>query len=161
MSDDPIMQQVNAAIALLHGGERAAAKAQFEAIWASIAQDPDPFHECTLAHFMADAQDDPAAELAWDLRALEAARRVPQRRAGNSHAGLAMRTFFPSLHLNVADAYRRLGDMVAARKHLEEGAALAGALPQDGYGAMIRGGFERLRARLAEEKGNRREGRAV
>jgi hypothetical protein len=37
-----------------------------------IANDPAPIHECALSHYMADAQDDIADELAWDLSALNA-----------------------------------------------------------------------------------------
>jgi hypothetical protein len=59
---------------------------------------------------MADAQDDPTHELAWDLRALEAAQRCSEAEASAYHESLSMAGFMPSLHLNLADVYRRLGD---------------------------------------------------
>lgn len=132
MTDDPIMRTVSDGIAMLHAGRRHEARARFEAIWDDIKGDPDPFHECTLAHFMADTQDDPAEELRWDLRALHAAERVTQHRAMVHHASLSIRSFFPSLHLNVADACLRLGDMAGARRHVDAGLASADDLHQDG-----------------------------
>ena len=53
-------------------------------------------------------------------------------------------------HLNVADAYLRLGDPVSARHHMAAGRALIDVLPVDGYGATIRRGLDRLDAALAE-----------
>lgn len=150
MTDDPIMQRITDAIGVLHAGNRDEARALFSAIWDEIEEDADPFHECTLAHFMADTQDDPAEELAWDLRALHAAGRVTQARAEAHHASLSIAGFFPSLHLNVADACLRLGDKAKARHHLEAGRALLGTLQPDGYGATIRRGLDRLDAALAE-----------
>jgi hypothetical protein len=58
--------------------------------------------------------------------------------------------FYPSLHLNLGEDYRRIGDTEAARRHLAQGLAAAGALPDDGYGRMIRGGLEGLSRRLGE-----------
>jgi hypothetical protein len=57
-------------------------------------------------------------------------------------AGVA--AMYPSLHLNLADCHRRLGDLDRARDHLAQGQAAAGALPDDGYGQLIRGGLDRL-----------------
>lgn len=34
-------------------------------VWAKLGQDGDPLRVVTLAHFMADLQDDPADELEW------------------------------------------------------------------------------------------------
>ncbi|MEJ8277912.1 hypothetical protein [Pseudonocardia spirodelae] len=56
--------------------------------------------------------------------------------------------FLPSLHLNLADVHRRLGEDARARHHLSRAREKAGALPGDGYGAMIRAGIERCGARL-------------
>jgi hypothetical protein len=53
---------------LLHGGDREEARSRFTALWDEIGDEGDPLHHCTLAHFMADAQDDPEEELVWDLR---------------------------------------------------------------------------------------------
>jgi len=76
-------------------------------------------------HYMADMQDDPHEELLWDRRALDAA---------GSIAGSGAREYYPSLHLNLAEGYRKLGDWSAAREHLARARELAGALPANGYG---------------------------
>ncbi|MEV6862819.1 hypothetical protein AB0M44_17695 [Streptosporangium subroseum] len=65
-------------------------------------------------------------------------------------AGIAspVRGFYPSLHLNLGEAYRKLGDLGHARDHLERGRAAIDALGDDGYGKMIRAGLEGLADRL-------------
>ena len=86
---------------------------------------------------MADTQDDPADELAWDLRALSAAdglRRASRARPEHAGSALAVRAFYPSLHLNLAADYVKLHRPEAARSHLRAGPGRAGALGDDGYG---------------------------
>jgi tetratricopeptide (TPR) repeat protein len=146
---DPMMERITAAIALAQSGERAEAARAFEALWAEIGADGDPFHRCTLAHFMADVQDDPEQELLWDQRALAAADGLDDDRAQAWHPSLQVRGFYPSLHLNLAEDYRKLGRPEQARAHLEQATAALDALPDDGYGQLIRGGVARLAERLA------------
>ena len=67
------MTRIGQAVILLHAGDREEARNRLGEIWSEIGEDGDSLHRCTLAHYMADAQDDPADELAWDLRALTAA----------------------------------------------------------------------------------------
>ena len=147
-STDPTMGRIAEAMALGQRGARAAARGLFAQLWADIGEDGDPFHRCALAHAMADVQDDVAEELRWDERALAAADELSDERvtAGGVASGVA--GFYPSLHLNLAECHRRLGDHAQARTHLEKGRARLGALPDDGYGQLIRGGYERLAERL-------------
>ncbi len=70
------MTRIGQAVMLLHAGDREEARNRLGALWAELGSDGDPLHRCTLAHYMADAQDDPGDELAWDLRALTAAEAV-------------------------------------------------------------------------------------
>ena len=42
-------------------------------LWEEAGADDDPLYRVALAHAMADLQDDPREELAWDLRAMHAA----------------------------------------------------------------------------------------
>ncbi|MFI5638676.1 hypothetical protein ACIA8H_14795 [Streptomyces goshikiensis] len=72
-SEDAVMTRIGQAVILLHAGDREEARNRLGEIWAEIGAEGDSLHRCTLAHYMADAQDDPADELAWDLRALTAA----------------------------------------------------------------------------------------
>lgn len=95
----------------------------------------------------ADVQDDVREELVWDLGALAAADLLTDERAarggvGGSVAGL------PSLHLNLGECSRKLGEVDRAREHLDRGRASVDALGNDGYGQMIKGGLDRLADRL-------------
>ena len=95
MSNDALMDRITASIAQLHAGDRDGARASFSAIWRDMGDDPDPFHVCTLSHFMADVQNDVDRELEWDLRALEAAGLVTDGRARQHHASLSIKSFLP------------------------------------------------------------------
>jgi hypothetical protein len=153
MTDDPIMTDIMAAIAVLHGGDRAEARSRLHAVWSRIADDPQPFHECVLSHYMADAQEALEAELAWDLRALDAARRCTDAEAQRHQQGFSISAFMPSLHVNLAEDYLRLGDFARSRDHLASARSFIGNLAGDPYGQMIRRGVERLAMRLDAEAG--------
>jgi hypothetical protein len=144
---DAIMTRMVEGLALSQQGQRTAARTLWEALWASVGERGDPLHRCALAHHLADVQDDPAAELSWDLRALEAADALSGERA--AEAGVtAVARLYPSLHLNLGDVYLRLGDVDAARQHLAAGTIAVAALADDGYGTMIQRGLQGLRERL-------------
>ena len=148
---DDVLVRVGTAIALGGTGHRAEASALLSTLWQDIGGElGDPLHRCAIAHSMADAQDDPTEELRWDVRALEAAglltdERVIRAGMPGSAAGL-----FASLHLNLGDCYRRLGDRDSAREHLHRGIAALPALDEAGDGSMVREGLDRLGRRLVE-----------
>ncbi|MFF9914014.1 hypothetical protein [Streptomyces sp. NPDC013457] len=147
-SDDGVMTRIGQATMLLHGGDREEARNRFVELWAQIGPDGDPLHRCTLAHYMADAQDDPDAELAWDLRALLAAGGLSEERLAAHDATAALRALYPSLHLNLAADYLKLQQPDAARIHLDRARAASDALDDDGYGNGVRAAIDRLEVRL-------------
>ncbi|WP_392668797.1 hypothetical protein [Streptomyces sp. LN785] len=153
-SRDAVMTRIGQAIMLLHGGDREEARNRFGELWSEIGQDGDALHRCTLAHYMADTQDDPGDELAWDLRALTAAEGVRGDRAPEHRDALAVRAFYPSLHLNLAADYVKLQRPDAARVHLDRARQASGVLADDGtddgYGGGIRAAIGRLERRLWE-----------
>ena len=125
---DP-MTAITEAVELGRAGDTAEARRRLLALWPHT---DEPMHRCALAHYLADLYDDPAQALTWDLRALDAAGdRMP--------AG-----FYPSLHLNLADCYRRLNSFEAAAEHIAAAREHSPALGDDEYGAMIRGGIARV-----------------
>ncbi|MGW0605001.1 hypothetical protein [Streptomyces sp. NPDC002644] len=138
---DPVAvtTRIGQAVLLHHGGDREEARVRFLDIWREIGAEGDPFHRCALAHYMADTQDDPADELAWDLRALSAAEELME----------AVRSLYPSLHLNVAADYAKLGCPEAARSHLGRARDAAQVLPDDGYGTRVRRAIRELEEGLA------------
>jgi hypothetical protein len=86
----------------------------------------------------------------WDLRALSAAEHISDHRAAEAGMTASVASLYPSLHLNLGECYRKLGQPEPAAEHLRRGLAAAGALTDDGYGRMVRGGLDRLAVRLAD-----------
>lgn len=152
VSDDGVMTRIGQAMMLLHGGDREEARNRFVEIWAQLGPDGDPLHRCTLAHYMADAQDDPDTELAWDLRALTAAEGLDEDRLARHDSAVALRALYPSLHLNLAADYVKLARPDAARVHLDRARAASVALDDDGYGNGVRAAIERLEVRLRGQR---------
>ncbi|UUU44804.1 hypothetical protein [Streptomyces sp. NBC_00162] len=152
-SEDAVMTRIGQAVILLHAGDREEARNRLGAIWSEIGEEGDSLHRCTLAHYMADAQDDPADELAWDLRALTAAEALRDGPLAPREQHPAMRVFYPSLHLSLAADYVKLQRPEAARVHLARARAATGALSDDGYGNGVRAAIARLERRLAAEPG--------
>ena len=138
------MARIAAAVELAHTGEPEEARRQLAALWEEPVVQADPFHRCALAHHAADLEPEVADELRWDVRALAAAEEVTPER----EAPVDVAAFYPSLHLNLGDAYRRAEDLPAAREHLARAQACVEVLPDDGYGRLIRGGIDRLAERL-------------
>lgn len=146
---DAVMSRIGEGIALRERGERAAARELFAEVWSEIGgEQGDPFHRCALAHSMADVQDDVHDELRWDLRALAAADLITDERAARGGVDGSVAGFYPSLHLNLAECYRKLGDVDRAREQVDRGRRSIADLPSNGYGQMITNGLDRLADRL-------------
>lgn len=135
---DPTMDSIGRAVVEGRSGDIVSARQRLLALWTTIGVTGDPLHRCALAHYLADLHDDPAQALAWDIRALDAADAVTERRVQQHHAGLHIAGFYPSLHLNLADNYRRLGSFDAAAEHVTAAEQHVPALPHDSYGAFLR-----------------------
>jgi len=153
MNADVTLARIGEAVELHHGqGRREDARHLFARIWEEIGgENGDPLHVCVLAHSMADVQDDVRQELIWDQRALTAAGLITGDRVAQAGVPLSVAGLYPSLHLNLADCYRRLDDPGRAREHLEQARAGIGALGDDDYGRLIRDGLDRLTQQLTPE----------
>lgn len=150
LDGDPVLARIHEAQLRAAAGERAGARADLVALWDEIGgEDGDLLHAVSLAHFLADLQDDPVDELEWDRRALRAADGLTDERAQRYHSSLAVRGFYPSLHLNLAADHVKLGDRDAARHHLDRVEAGFADLPPGEYADMIVGAVARLRSELA------------
>lgn len=151
MSDGPdeVMVRMGQALELAQQGDRPGARSRFEALWAEVGPDGDPFHRVAIAHQLADVQDDPLEELAWDERALAAAELLTDERVAAGGVATGAASLYPSLHLNLADVLLRLGRPDRAAHHVAAGRAALGALPDDGYRQLIVGGLDRVEAALA------------
>ncbi|TMR95333.1 hypothetical protein [Nonomuraea basaltis] len=152
MTADPTMARIGQGVELHHHqGQREAARELFAQIWDDIGgEQGDPLHVCVLAHSMADVQDDVHQELMWDLRALAAVGLITDERVAQAGVPLSVAGLYPSLHLNLSECYRKLGDLGRAREHLQQARAGIGALADDEYGQLIKSGLERLAEQLGE-----------
>ncbi|MEH0970497.1 hypothetical protein V6U77_05090 [Micromonospora sp. CPCC 205546] len=142
------MAHIGRALELGGAGDRAAAREALTQLWDRIGGTGDALHRCTVAHHLADLQESVEDEVAWDRRALAAVADLSDERVQRHDASLRVRALLPSLHLNLADGYRRAGDLARAREHLTVAAPLAVELPDDGYGTMIREAIARVGALL-------------
>ncbi|MFJ9471230.1 hypothetical protein [Streptomyces caniferus] len=161
--EDGVLTRIGQAIMLHRAGDREEARNRLSALWHEIGPQGDAFHRCTLAHYMADTQDDPRDELDWDLRALEAAEGFVTERPeaavapeepkaadgpGPRHPLVALRAFFPSLHLNIAADYAALDRPADARAQLRRARVSVNALADGEYRQGLRDAIDRLQLRL-------------
>lgn len=141
---DAVMTAIGAAVEQGRAGARAPAREALVRLWEQVGDTGDALHRCSIAHYLADLQESVDDELLWDQRALAAVADLNDERAQRFHESLQVRAFLPSLHLNLADAYRRAGDHDRAQHHASVAGELARELPDDAYGAMIRGGVRQV-----------------
>ncbi|WP_348774955.1 hypothetical protein [Verrucosispora sp. WMMD1129] len=148
---DATLVRIGQGVELHHQqGQREAARDLFAQIWDEIGGERgDPLHVCVLAHSMADVQDDLHRELLWDQRALAAADQLTDARVAEAGVPMTVAGLYPSLHLNLGDCYRRLGDLDLARDHLHRAEAGMVELADDDYGRLIKSGLDRLAEQLS------------
>lgn len=151
-SPDHTMDTITSAVALGREGRPDDARDALLAVWASLGPQGDPLHRCTLAHYLADLHEDPAEALTWDIRALDAADSLSDDRARSYDGSLRVAAFYPSLHLNLADDYRRLSSFIAAQREIEAARARSHTLADDGYGAMIRTALTEVESAIRERR---------
>nr|WP_212986309.1 hypothetical protein [Actinoplanes auranticolor] len=142
------MGAIGAAVEQGRAGDRVGARDSLTRLWDVVGERGDALHRCSIAHYLADLQDTVTDELAWDQRALAAVTDLDDERARHYHDSLQVRAFMPSLHLNLADAYRRAGNPAEAGIHLSAAAADLDALPDNEYGSMIRAGIDKAQEAL-------------
>jgi hypothetical protein len=147
-SPDAIMVRIGQAIMLHRAGDREEARNRFALLWSQTGEEA-LFHRCTIAHYMADTQDDPATELEWDRRALAAADALTEDEVQWGEHALAVSCLYPSLYLNLAADHARLGQLADARRELRRAQDVLGTLADDEYGAGVRAAAQRLERTLA------------
>ncbi|CAL9661473.1 hypothetical protein SUDANB145_07004 [Streptomyces sp. enrichment culture] len=153
---DPVMDAIGRALAEGHRGDTDSARRALLGLWTRTGAGGDPLHRCALAHHLADLHTDPAQALAWDIRALDAADAVTEQRLQEHHAGLRLRGFYPSLHLNLADDYRRLGCFDAAAAHIAAAREHVPDLPEGPYGDLLRTAIDEVAEAVARRSTARR-----
>ncbi|CAN5269633.1 MAG: hypothetical protein ACSLEW_09095 [Nocardioides sp.] len=139
-SDQAVKERIRAAVQQRELGDTARARSMFESLL-PLAKSSSTFDWLFFAHSFADVQEDLTEELRWDRAALEALGQLTEAEAEAEqvHGGVA--GLLPSLHLNLADVHRRLGDEVRAQHHHAEGSKHLDALDHGVYGRSIREAF--------------------
>ena len=97
------MEEITHAIAILQSGDRTRGRLLLLQLWEQWKNKNAPRERCTIAHFLADAEDTVRAELQWDLIALDAATGAGDG-TDNEVIIPELDAFLPSLQLNVGDA---------------------------------------------------------
>jgi hypothetical protein len=144
--DDPIMATIAQVQQLALQGQREQAASAYEQLWPQV-EHGRLLHRICLAHYMADLQDDPVEELRWDERALEAAAEItPQDTDAAAVAPLRA-----SLHVNTARTLHKLGRQEAARQQLAAARQAEQALPENGYGRLVRSQIDALSAEMNQQ----------
>ncbi|ALG85457.1 hypothetical protein [Gordonia phthalatica] len=123
-------------------------------LWATLPAD-DHAARCIVAHYAADLQPTLTDEVQWDEVSLAESALLTDESLRAIQPSLTVEGFLPSLHLNVADGYRRqerfaeaIAQLDAGRSHLhvfDDAPAEQGA-----YVAVIRDGYTRVARLIAE-----------
>nr|WP_245240954.1 hypothetical protein [Streptomyces spiramenti] len=163
------MQRVGQAVMLHRAGDREEARNRLAELWADPGPDAGPLQRCTIAHYLAAAQDDPRSALRWDLVALAEADAVdagpapctdggepspvPRTQAGGAPsrgASDGTRGLYPLLYLRLAGDHLALDCVPAARHELGRARSAAARLGDDDHGRRTRAAIEALADRLAD-----------
>jgi tetratricopeptide (TPR) repeat protein len=88
-------------------------------------------------------QESPQDTLHWNQKALIRANAVGDDR---------VRSFYPSLYLNMGHAYEVLGNQAEARKYYELAAEKVNDLPVGPYGDLVRNGISEGHKRISSMK---------
>jgi len=137
---------ITTAIGVVLSGDKETAFRDLTRCWEQADED-DHAQRCLIAHHFADVQPTLADEVAWRERAL--AEYVDVAEGDLVQVGIPdARALAPSLHLNLGDAYLRQGRVDEAELQLGLGLAREGALADDRFGAMVRGGLLSLSERV-------------
>jgi hypothetical protein len=148
----PLLTNLGAALAKLPDDRESGQQALTE-LWDSLLP-ADHAGRCIVAHYVADACDAIEDEIAWDETALAESLLTNDDDLAAVHPTLHRAGFMSSLHLNLADGYRRLGrfqdaeEQLAASRRFND--ALSGAKSEQvAYREMIVAGQDRVAGKIA------------
>ena len=110
--NNPVIQLCQAGTQAEFEGRQDAARAAYRQAWDMVQDDYDA---CVAAHYMARLQADPSIALYWNQVALDRAEAVGDDR---------VRSFYPSLYLNLGQSYEQVGNAFEAEKYYALAAAL-------------------------------------
>lgn len=110
-------------------GKMADAEQLFQQAWTRATTATEKF---VAAHYLARHQTSIANKLKWDETALDQALLI---------GGTEVESIFPSLYLNIGKCHEDMNDLYKAYINYQTASTYLHALPDDGYGNMIRSGI--------------------
>ena len=142
--NNPVVKLCAQGIEIEMKGRRAEARSLYFQAWELRQNDVDA---CIAAHYLARHQDTPAETLRWNELALKHAM---------STSDESIRSFYPSLYLNLGKSYEDLGDVSRARELYEQGEQYLSDALDGGYGDIVRQGLYNALQRVRQESGTER-----
>jgi tetratricopeptide (TPR) repeat protein len=137
--NNPVVKLCARGIEVEMKGRRDEARSLFLQAWELRQDDVDA---CIAAHYVARHQDTPAETLRWNELALTHAL---------SASADSIRSFYPSLYLNLGKSYEDLGAASKARELYEQGERCIDDVPGGGYGDIVRQGLHNALQRVRQE----------
>ena len=142
--NNPVVKLCAQGIEIEMQGRRDEARSLFLQAWELRQDDVDA---CIAAHYVARHQETLAETLRWNDLALTHALRA---------SADSVRSFYPSLYLNLGKSYEDVGDTSKARELYEQGERCISDVPGEGYGDVIRQGLHNALQRVRQEGGPER-----
>ncbi|MEO6525455.1 MAG: hypothetical protein ABIP93_02405 [Gemmatimonadaceae bacterium] len=142
--NNPVVKMCAQGIDVEMKGHRDEARLLFLQAWELRQDDADA---CVAAHYVARHQETPAETLRWNELALMHALRS---------SADSVRSFYPSLYLNLGKSYEDCGDSSRARELYEQGERCIKDVPEGGYGEIVRQGLLNALQRVRQEGGTDR-----
>jgi tetratricopeptide (TPR) repeat protein len=139
--NNPVVKLCAQGIDVEMKGHRDEARSLYRQAWELRQTDVDA---CIVAHYLARHQETPAETLWWNELALTHALRA---------SGDEIRSFYPSLYLNLGKSYEDLGDLSRARELYEQGERSITDVPVGGYGDVVRQGLHNALHRVRGDGG--------
>ena len=136
--NNPVVKLCAQGIDIEMKGRRDEARSLFLQAWELRQDDADA---CIAAHYIARHQETPQETLRWNELALMHAIRSSSD---------AIRSFFPSLYLNLGKSYEYLQNIPRARELYEQGEHCLTDGADGGYGEMVRQGLQNALKRVRQ-----------
>lgn len=115
-----LLERAHKGLQLHISGHHSQAKEHLLQLWEELSSGRDPLIRCTVAHYMANLQGgDTEASLGWNKAALSEIQRLADPNGLDPAIGVSPKDVYPSLYLNLAEDYRRLGELLDARAYLD------------------------------------------
>lgn len=148
-----LLQRAHEALRLHISGEHEAARTSLIALWEELGDQGNPMVRCSVAHYLADLQGSVESSLHWNLLAWQEVGRVAAPDQVETELGVSSRQLYPSLLLNLAEDYRKLGQSSLARDALDRARTELARLTPDQRPAGLDQALDALADRINVEGG--------